>query len=390
MGRRVKGLGSVFQDKKTGKWRGFVTVGYTPDGQQIKRWRYGKTQSEVTGKLKQILHLSSSRIVNAPQSYTVEDALNQWAEIKASGCRPQTRVSHRFHISKIVKHLGRVRITALDRRHVQQLYKRLAEDGLAPSTRRKAHHILKAALSEAVNHNLIDKNPAVDVQVPPGEAKIKSKAWEPHQVTKFLEVAKSDRYYALFYLSLTLGLRPGEVFALKWSDFDASAKLLTIDETLGALDKQLNPRPTLGPTKTERSNRQIALSDEAITILLEHKTRQEQERVKSKFRWQNLGFMFVGLKGKPIRSSNFIRRTYRKLVEKADVPYIRLHDHRHTYITLARDAGIDLEVVAQRVGQDPKVTASIYSKITMSRQRKAAKTLSELLGNNSTPHSTPY
>ena len=58
---------------------------------------------------------------------------------------------------------------------------------------------------------------------------------------------------------------------------------------------------------------------------------------------------------------------------------IRVHDLRHTYITLARDAGLDAEVVAERVGQDVRVTMKIYSKVTESRKRKAAKTLGELL-----------
>ena len=73
-------------------------------------------------------------------------------------------------------------------------------------------------------------------------------------------------------------------------------------------------------------------------------------------------------------------------MDKAGVPRIRLHDLRHTYITLARNAGVDLEVAAHRAGQDPRVTALIYSAVTMPRQRKAAKSLDEL---TDTPLKTP-
>jgi integrase len=68
------------------------------------------------------------------------------------------------------------------------------------------------------------------------------------------------------------------------------------------------------------------------------------------------------------------------------IRYIRLHDHRHTYITTARDKGIDLEVLAHRVGQDPMVTASIYSHIIESRQKSAARSSDELYGNTRDSH----
>lgn len=64
----------------------------------------------------------------------------------------------------------------------------------------------------------------------------------------------------------------------------------------------------------------------------------------------------------------------------AGVRHVRVHDLRHTYITLARDAGVDAEVVAQRAGQDVQVTLRIYSKVTEDRKRKAALSLEQLLG----------
>jgi hypothetical protein len=46
--------------------------------------------------------------------------------------------------------------------------------------------------------------------------------------------------------------------------------------------------------------------------------------------------------------------------------------------TTARDAGVDLEVLANRLGQDPRVTAKTYSHVTESRKRKAALSGEEL------------
>ena len=94
-----------------------------------------------------------------------------------------------------------------------------------------------------------------------------------------------------------------------------------------------------------------------------------------------------------------MRRSFYRLIAKAGVPKIRVHDLRHTYITLARDAGIDAEVVADRVGQDVSVTMKIYSQVTEVRKRKAAYRLEDLLDDNrhlrgtyrgpNEPHSRP-
>ena len=78
-------------------------------------------------------------------------------------------------------------------------------------------------------------------------------------------------------------------------------------------------------------------------------------------------------------NANNVRRTFYRLVKKAGVPRIRLHDLRHTYITLARDTGLDVEVVADRVGHDVRMTTAIYSQVTDNRKRKAARDLEDLL-----------
>lgn len=52
--RRGRGEGSIFR-RKDGRWTGSVTVGYGPDGRQVKRWVYGRTRQEVAEKLARLL-----------------------------------------------------------------------------------------------------------------------------------------------------------------------------------------------------------------------------------------------------------------------------------------------------------------------------------------------
>lgn len=74
-----------------------------------------------------------------------------------------------------------------------------------------------------------------------------------------------------------------------------------------------------------------------------------------------------------------VRRAFYRVIERAGIPRIRLHDLRYTYITLVRDYGLDVEVVANRVGHDSSMTTGIYSLVTDQRKRRAAKSLEKLL-----------
>jgi integrase len=72
--------------------------------------------------------------------------------------------------------------------------------------------------------------------------------------------------------------------------------------------------------------------------------------------------------------------TRNRLVDRAGVPRIRLHDVRHTYATLSLDAGIDPKIVGDRVGDaSMNVTLQIYAHRSTGRDRAAAETFAVTL-----------
>jgi integrase len=66
----------------------------------------------------------------------------------------------------------------------------------------------------------------------------------------------------------------------------------------------------------------------------------------------------------PINPNN-LTRDYDDLVKLAGVPRIRIHDQRHTHITLAIQAGANLLAVSKRVGHaKPSITSDLYGHVT--------------------------
>jgi integrase len=144
----------------------------------------------------------------------------------------------------------------------------------------------------------------------------------------------------------------------------------------------VNNRPLISEKlKSDRSYRTLYLPQGAQEALAVRREEQQMERELA-MRWQETELIFSSTVGTSTHPNNF-RRAFKGLIRQAGVRKIRVHDNRHTWVTLARDAGLDVEVVAERAGHDVRMTTAVYSQITEERKRKAALELDELLG--STP-----
>jgi integrase len=96
----------------------------------------------------------------------------------------------------------------------------------------------------------------------------------PAQVRTFLATAKEDRFYALYVLALTTGMRQGEMLALKWHDVDLDGATLQVRgnlQNVGGVYSIVEP-------KTKSGRRRIALPAVTAEALRAHQARQETER----------------------------------------------------------------------------------------------------------------
>jgi integrase len=75
---------------------------------------------------------------------------------------------------------------------------------------------------------------------------------------------------------------------------------------------------------------------------------------------------------------NFRRRTFRKILEKADVPQIRIHDIRHTFASLLLAAGEPLHYVKDQLGHAAiQTTVDVYGHIVPGSNRNAVNRLDD-------------
>lgn len=382
--RRGNGEGSIYK-RPNGNWVGQISVGYDPATGKLKRKSfYGKTRKEVAVKINQALQELRSGTYVEPTQTTFGEWLDKWLTLYKKGqLKPSTYESYETLINVHIKPcLGKVPIAKLNADLLQSFYKEKLEKGRVDgkgglSTRmvRYFYTIIREALQEAVIGGLLARNVA-DATTPPIIKNKKVRPLEEEELLAFFETAREDRLFAAYFLAATTGLRCGELLGLCWDSVDLEHCTITIQRQLLVLKSGLVLAET---TKSKSSRRSIVLTDDAIRELKAYRKRQAQEKLLLGEAYQDNGLVFCKDNGAPLDPREFTKH-FQRLLEKAGLPKVRLHDLRHTHASLLLARGVHPKVVQERLGHSSiAITLDLYSHLTPGLQKAAAATLNGLL-----------
>ena len=279
--------------------------------------------------------------------------------------------------------IGGVQLQALDPAHLNRLYgdllahgRRDGRGGLSPRTVRYIATIIGAALDDAVRWGRVSRNVA-RLANPPSTSVARApamKTWDRETVARFLDLARDDRYRPPWFFLSTTGCRRGEALGLRWSDVDLDSGRCSIRQQVTVVGHIITTAPR---TKTGK-DRQIELDAATVAMLRTWRAKQAQERLMVGEGYRDAGLVFCHPDGRPYHPDRFSREFDRRIA-KYGLPRIRLHDLRHTWATLALEAGIPVEIVAQRLGHSVAVCASTYRHVTPAMASGAAERVAALI-----------
>ena len=372
--------GDGITKRKDGRYMARYTV-QTPDGPK-RKLIYGRKYKEVEKKLAEARGGAARGIVFDAKGHTVERWLEQWLEdVIKPGKTHRTYATHRQQVrSHIAPVLGRLKLENLRKAHVDRLYADLLRSGLAPSSVRRVHAVLRAALEEAVRGDLIPRNPAAHANKP----KAIQKEIEPldaKQARALLEAAKGDRYEALYVLCLTAGLRQGEALGLKWSDIDFDAGVLRVNRQLQRVRRDGDKSGSLVFSEPKNASRRtVGLPPRAVRALREHRKRQLEDKLRAGFEWQDNGLVFTNSQGKPLEAQNLVNRSFKPLLKRAGLPPIRFHDLRHSCLSLLAQRGEPIRDLQALAGHATAAfTLQRYTHHYDSSARRTADAMGDIL-----------
>ncbi len=237
------------------------------------------------------------------------------------------------------------------------------------------HSVLKPALEHAVREGEIPHNVARNVRTgAPWPRRFEPLTTE--EAREFLAAASGHRLQPLFELALHTGLRKGELLGLRWEDLDLAGGTASIRRTL---QRTNSSGLTALPTKTQNSERRIALPTACLRSLEQHRDRQRKEREAAGTDWKDSGYVFTRPDGSPIEGATLTRH-FNTLLHRARLRRIRFHDLRHSAATLLLEQGVELVVIKELLGHAHiGVTAAVYAHVRLRLQRDAIDLLGHAL-----------
>jgi len=367
---------------------------YTATGQRKRQPVYGATFEEVRKKLDKLKGDSANGVLVPDRSTSLREYLAYWLREIAAHKRATTlcgyEIAVRLHIIPVLGTKRLDKLTGADVRHLIAVcrqkciccangYDKNRDEakrccsagrccGRTPSRRQiqYIHAVLRNALSNAEREELITRNVAKLVQIPTPRYKV-GKGLPVSDVARILSLAKRTRFYPLYVLAATLGLRRGELLGLRWSDVDFGKNTLQVAQTV----QRVSGRLIIDETKTDASDAIVPLPKLTRAVLLEHRGHQAKVREDSGELWIDHDLVFSTSIGTPIEPRS-LNTHWEGIREQAGLPGVRLHDLRHTVVSLLLELGTPPHVV-QAIARhaDLDVTMRIYAHTNLDTMREA-------------------
>lgn len=294
---------------------------------------------------------------------TLSDYLEWWFETYKKGTATYgTEKNIQKHINMLTNRIGYMGLKEIARPNYQKFINELSKD-YSKSTIQRMNATISEAFKEAMDLDLMHKNPAARVNYPKTEkAKAKKKFLELEQYLELIKHAQIDwkeeypHYLYITHLLVATGARIGEICALALYDINLDDKTLNIEKTLVREDGVYVVKPT---TKTGQSGeRVIALDDFTIEKVKEWIRIRSEWIMKLKKRPD---FLFINPIGELVKMPNY-GDMLKTLCKRHGMMHVTPHMFRHTHETILWESEVaDINYIGARLGDvDKSILLNTY------------------------------
>ena len=355
---------SVHRDKERGTWRVALHI-EDASGKLVNTTKRGfKTKSEA---------LAWERNFLADVRETVDMTFEAFFEVYARDVKPRVRVTtwdQKEHLikTKLIPFFGKKRLASITSKDVlawqNSLLERAKEDG-TPYSRtylRTVDNQLSAIFNHAVRHYGLRANPVLEAGRL-GEKKANEMLfWTTDEYLRFSEeLADKPTHFYAFEILYWCGIREGELLALTPADIDLENGILHITKSYA----RLKGEDVIGPPKTSKSVRDVMLPQFLIEELREFMAYETMVEPDDRL------FPFTKCA---------LANTMKTASRAAGVKQIRVHDLRHSHVSLLINLGFPALAIADRLGHESVHITYNYAHLFPSQQQNVVDVLDALMG----------
>ena len=375
MGRsKGDGLGSVYYNKNRDNWMVQCYYYDSLTNEKKKRTKSFKTKEEAEDYLNRLALQKEDKLYIENKGIPLIDVMEARVKRKLdTNLISENQYWRTERTLDIIRksYLAKMNIDDITTDQLQEYFNGLTTR-YSNSSIKKFHEQFKQAYEYAMNKGYISKNPLTDFIKPKSKKEdkiVRALTTEEQQVfTDYLlkQNIKEYRYRNAFLIQMYMGLRIGEVMALKSEDIDIEHGIMRVERTL---TNGKNAKVMMGSTtKTYAGIRDLPIPKFLLPFIAE----QIQES-----RGNKEHLLFLSKEGTYVDSRN-ANSILKKTLKALGIEGISTHSLRHTYGTRSVESGMRAVALQRLMGhKDISVTLNTYTSVFNKYKKSEIEKLNE-------------
>lgn len=350
---------AIYKEEKTGTWR--VIYRYTDwTGAKKQTQKRGfKTKREAQAWEHEQLHRATADLEMTFASFAAQYALDMQTRLKDNTWGTKEHIIR----TKLLPYFGKLKMCNITAQQVitwqneMMNHRDLHGKPYSPVYLKTVNNQLSAIFNHAVRYYNLRENPCKKAGSMGKKKNREMRFWTKEEYLKFADAMmdKPMSYYA-FEMLYWCGIREGELLALTPADFNFEKGTVTINKSYQRINKQ----DLITTPKTEKSNRTITMPQFLADEM--------QDFLKTLYGIQPDDRIFTVTK-------SYLHHEMNRGAKEAGVKRIRIHDIRHSHVSLLIDMGFSATAIADRVGHESIDITYNYAHLFPSKQTEMASRL---------------
>lgn len=350
---------AVYKDEKTNTWRAIYRYTDWAGERKQTQKRGFNTKREAQAWEREQLRKSNTDLDMTFSSFVEQYTADMKTRIKENTWATKDHIIR----TKVLPYFGKLKMCNITAQQIitwqNEMLNHKDENGkpYSPVYLKTVHNQLSAIFNHAVRYYNFKENPCKKAGSMGKKKNREMLFWTKEEYLKFTDAMmdKPLSFYA-FEVLYWCGIREGELLALTPADFDFKKGTLTINKSY----QRLNRQDVITTPKTEKSNRTIKMP--------QFLTDEIQDYLKMLYDIGDSDRMFAVTK-------SYLHREMDRGAKEAGVKRIRIHDIRHSAVSLLIDMGFSATAIADRVGHESIDITYNYAHLFPSKQTEMADKL---------------
>lgn len=353
--------GTVYK-RKDGRWECRISMGKNENGRRVFRSFYGRNREEAEYKV-----MGQTEENYTITEMTVRELVTEWLGVMSSRIKESTAANYAMKAKKhLIPAFGNIQCCLLKTKDIYNFIGNKLKEGLSArylsdiivmfrSVFRYANR--EYHIRNVLNGIILPKKNKPEIALPD--------KMQQHRLEDYLDKHPSVTAVGIA-VSMYMGLRIGEVCAIKWKDINLEKRILNVSRTIQRVQCRTGKKRTkliITEPKSKSSERIIPIPDCLIPLL-------------RKFR-DNDDLYVVSGKNKPVEPRT-VQYRFAKILKNANLPSFHYHSLRHLFATRCVELGFDVKTLSEILGHSSvEVTLNRYVHSDMERKRTCMSLLSK-------------